>query len=96
MTESVGTLRIAVPGALVWREWEDGCVVFNRATGETHYLDLFTSYLLRLVEAGALPPDSVTATVAAELGQEPTAELEARVARALHNFETLALVERPP
>jgi PqqD family protein of HPr-rel-A system len=86
---------MAVPGALVWREWEDGCVIFNRATGETHYLDLFTSFLLRLIEAGAVDPDSVSQTVAAELGEDLTPQFEARVARAMLNFETLALVERP-
>jgi PqqD family protein of HPr-rel-A system len=87
------SIRLAVTGALVWREWDDGCVVFNRATGETHYLDTFTSYLLRLVESAARAPEELIDTVCTELGHERSAVLEAQIARALRNFETLALLE---
>ncbi len=87
--------RLAAPrGTLLWREWDDGCVIFNRATGETHYLDDFTAYLLRLVEAAARTQDALTATVCAELGRERSAALEVQVGRALRNFETLALLDR--
>ncbi len=89
------TFRLAAPsGSLLWREWDDGCVIFNLATGETHYLDDFTAYLLRLVESAPRTSDALTATVCAELGRERSATLEAQVARALRNFETLALLER--
>lgn len=90
------TIRLAAPNSLLWREWEDGCVIFNRATGETHYLDDFTAYLLRLIEAAARTQDALTDTVCTELGRERSATLEAQVARALRNFETLALLERAP
>ena len=82
------------PGTLVWREWDDGCVIFSRATGETHYLDTFTSYLLRLIETGASTGDRLIELVCAGLGSEPTPGLAAQVARALRNFETLAILER--
>lgn len=84
----------APPGSLQWREWDDGCVIFNRTTGETHYLDDFTAYLLRLVEAAARTQDALTETVCTELGCERSAMLENQIARALRNFETLALLER--
>jgi PqqD family protein of HPr-rel-A system len=87
--------RLAAPsGSLHWREWDDGCVIFNRTTGETHYLDDFTAYLLRLVEAAPRSQDALTGTVCAELGRERSATLEAQIARALRNFETLAVLER--
>lgn len=86
-------IRLAVTGALAWREWDDGCVVFNRATGETHYLDTFTSYLLRLVESATRTLEELIDTVCAELGHERSAVLEAQITRALRNFEALALVE---
>lgn len=88
-------LRLAAPpGSLLWREWDDGCVIFNRTTGETHYLDDFTAYLLRLVETAPGTQDTLTDTVCAELGRERSATLEAQIARALRNFETLAVLER--
>ena len=87
--------RLAAPsGTLVWQEWDDGCVIFNRATGQTHYLDTFTSYLLRLVEAEARTAALLTGAVCAELEQQRTPALEAQIARALANFESLALLER--
>ncbi|MEN3974692.1 HPr-rel-A system PqqD family peptide chaperone [Emcibacter sp. SYSU 3D8] len=89
------TYRLAAPsGSLLWREWDDGCVVFNLATGETHYLDDFTAYLLRLVETSAQTADALTGTVCAELGREHSAALEAQIGRALRNFEVLALLEK--
>jgi PqqD family protein of HPr-rel-A system len=88
-----GRVRLLVPDALAWRDWDDGCVVFNRATGETHYLDLFTAYLLRLIEGGGQTADGLIATTAAELGLAEGVELEARVAAALRHFVLLALVD---
>lgn len=88
------TLRLAAPGLLAWRVWDDGCVVFNAATGQTHYLDNFTSYLLRLIEAAPRTADDLTATVSAGLGLERSAQMEVQIARALRNFEALALLER--
>ncbi len=87
------TLRLAAPGFLEWRVWDDGCVVFNAATGQTHYLDNFTSYLLRLIEADPLTVDDLTETVSVGLGRERSAQIEAQIAGALRNFETLALLE---
>lgn len=85
-------IRLAAPGLLDWREWDDGCVVFNRATGETHYLDNFTSYLLRLIEADARTVLELTETVCAGLGQERSVHLEGQIITALRNFDALALV----
>jgi PqqD family protein of HPr-rel-A system len=84
------------PGTLVWRDWDDGCVIFSRATGETHYLDTFTSYLLRLIEAEPNTADGLTDAVCAGLASERTTVLETRIAQALRNFETLSLLERAP
>lgn len=86
------TIRLAAPGSLLWREWDDGCVVFNRATGETHYLDDFTSYLLRLIEAEVRTLDGLIESVGAGLGQERSALLEGQIITALRNFDALALV----
>ncbi|MGE0668781.1 MAG: HPr-rel-A system PqqD family peptide chaperone [Sphingomonadales bacterium] len=95
MDGSNDAYRLAAPiGTLDWREWDDGCVVFNRATGETHYLDTFTSYLLCLVEAGVCTQEALAATVCGELGRERTRSLEAQIVRALDNFAALALLER--
>ena len=68
------------------------------AIGKQHVADFAgkpgNHYLLRLVEAAARTRDALTDTVCAELGRERSATLEAQIARALRNFETLALLER--
>ena len=81
---------------LVWQDWEDGCTIYNRATGETHFLDLWTSYLLRLIEAGARSEDALAEAMADDLIQDRDEAFDQKLSATLDNFESMALVERCP
>ncbi len=94
MAEADAVIRLAASDALTWRDWDDGCVVFNRVTGETHYLDLFTSYLLRLIAASPLTEAALTETVQGDLGDAESGAFGGRIGTALRNFEALALIAR--
>jgi PqqD family protein of HPr-rel-A system len=38
--------------SLLWQSWdEDEVIVFNRASGQTHFLDAFSAAVLRQIEA---------------------------------------------
>lgn len=89
-------VNLASLAVLQWRDWEDGCSVFNRATGETHFFDLWTSYLLRLIGSEPVPVENLVAKMAGELGQEQSDALQKRVSETLENFESMALVELCP
>jgi len=89
-------VRLAAEGALVWHDWDDGCVVFNRATGETHFLNLWTSYLLRLIEQGPTDAAVLADRIADDLAAERDEAVATRVSKTLQNFESMALVELCP
>lgn len=82
----------AVP-FLLWQEWDDGCVVFNRLTGETHMFDLTSSYLLRLIEAAPRPGRALAAQMARDLEQPDDDAHLMRVVRLLHNFMAMGIIE---
>ena len=90
------SVTLATQETLTWCDWDDGCSVFNRATGETHFFDLWTSYLLRLIGSKPMSVESLVIKMARELDQEHNAALQARVAKTLQNFEAMALVELCP
>ena len=54
-TPSEERTRWAVPdpNALVWRTWDDEFLVYNTASGQTHYFNLLAGEALRSLEAEA-------------------------------------------
>ena len=64
------------PGAEVrWAAWPDGYTIYQRSSGETHYLNEVAADLLRRLDAS---PSSL-----AELARPLLAELDAETAEAL-------------
>ena len=51
-------------------EWDDGCVLFDRSSGDTHALDPLCAEVLDLIEAGCADPLLISEKLAAELGVE--------------------------
>ena len=97
--EAQTSIRIVRPASneeLVWQDWDDGCTIYNRATGETHFLDLWTSYLLRLIEAESRSQEDLAAAMADDLVQDRDAAFDQKLTSTLDNFESMALVERCP
>jgi len=50
------------------REWDDGCVLFDRQTGDTHALDPLSTEVLKLDSAIRREPLLVSQRLAAQLG----------------------------
>ncbi len=93
---TISVVALASKNALTWNDWDDGCSVFNRATGETHFFDLWTSYLLRLIDSEPTTVESLARRMAQELDQQLDAALRARVFKTVQNFDSMALVELCP
>jgi len=51
-------------------EWDDGCVLFDRSSGDTHALDPLCAEVLGLIETGCADPLLISEKLAAELGVE--------------------------
>lgn len=85
--------RAVKTSALVWREWNDGCAVFNRLTGETHFLDLTSSYVLRLleIEPGTVP--EIVDRVAAGLDRDQDDVLVGQIRKTIGNLVAMGVAE---
>ena len=97
MTDTIAAeIVVQSLSGLIWHEWENGCAVFNRLTGETHMLDLTSSYLLRLIEADPRPTNALTRQMIDDL-QWPQDDASARrVARLVQNFVVMGVIEPVP
>ena len=92
---SAGTVLQTVT-VLIWHEWENGCVVFNPQTGETHMLDLTSAYLLRLIESESRALPALARQMAVDL-QQPQDEAQLRrVVRLAQNFLAMGVIEPVP
>lgn len=74
------------------REWDDGCVVYDRRSGDTHALDALSTELL------ALPPDarydapSAAAALAEALDFSPGQDWLERVSVAFDHLHRIELI----
>jgi len=57
-------------GRWLSHEWDDGCVLFDRSSGDTHALDPLCAEVLGLIETGCADPLLISEKLALELGVE--------------------------
>lgn len=75
-------------GRWLSHEWDDGCVLFDRASGDTHALDALCAEVLHLRESGSRDAAAISARLAEELDLDPETLL-ADVERALEQLDRL-------
>lgn len=80
--------------ALRWHDLEDGAIIFNRRTGESHYFNLYATYVLKLLAEGPLSEAQLRQKVAAGLSVPNDAELASRITRLIEGFEAIALIDQ--
>jgi PqqD family protein of HPr-rel-A system len=80
--------RLCAPEAITWREWPDGIVVYNDATGHTHHLSpLCGEVLLILLQAAdGADASSLTDLIAARLDASGDARLSVEIQRVLEEL----------
>lgn len=59
-------------GRWLSHEWDDGCVLFDRTSGDTHALDPLCAEVLGFIEAGCSAPGLISEKLAAGLGVQPS------------------------
>ncbi len=79
--------------ALAWRRWGDEWVVFDSGAGDTHQLDPVAAVALLCFEAEPCSLAALSAEVAAELELPQDAALAETLARVVHQFDQLGLIE---
>lgn len=83
-----------VSGAtLRWKMWDEDCVVFNNASGQTHLLDPLAALLVRQIEEGYCPSEQIFGRIATLLDINVTPEVRATLSQMLRQLEELGLIE---
>ncbi len=78
---------------LLTKSWEDGVVVYNLDSGNTHLLNPTAGEVLKCLSQSPAPASIVATRLAAENNLEADAELNYNIDRLLAHLDTLGLIE---
>lgn len=81
------------PKRLLWRCWDDGCIVYHMDSGDTHELNDIATEALRCLSTASLDSHQVAQLVAGALHMENGPELEDHVRLLLDSFDAVGLIE---
>ena len=93
LSVSLVVWRLSRGSSLTWKAWDDEYVVFNVGSGSAHLLDALTGEALAVLEREEADANRVTREVAAELGVEPSDELQRRIEAAIAQLHRVDLIE---
>lgn len=83
-----------VPGVdLVWQQWDDESVAYDKFSGDLHLFDLLTSSLLRRLVMTQLDEKTLIADVAQTLDAEADEEFVCFIQKSLSQLSMLQLVQ---
>ena len=85
---------IVAGATLHWKVWDDDCIVFNTASGQTHLLDPIPALLVRQIEAGCGNSEELFSQTARLLDTDLTAELQSSLEDMLRQLDQLGLIEQ--
>lgn len=81
---------------LSWREWDDGFMAYHGASGQTHYLNLFATFVLQLLAERSATAAEIAAEMrraASTVEDVPGSE---RIPELLDQFAELGLISPIP
>jgi PqqD family protein of HPr-rel-A system len=93
LTLPVSAWKIVPNATLYWQTWDDDCVVFNSASGQTHLLDPVPALLLRQIDEGCSDAETLLIGTAKLLEIDPTVEFRALLDQALKQLDDAGLIE---
>lgn len=89
--------------AAVWRaanlltkSWEDGVVVYNLDSGNTHLLNPIAGQVLKLLAVAPADATTIASRLACQINLESDLELDYNVASLLTQLDSLGLIEPVP
>jgi PqqD family protein of HPr-rel-A system len=82
---------------LRWAAWEDGCIVFQVRSGETHYLNPTGAYVLQALVSAPADESQLARQLGLQLGRSAAdEEILAHIDALLARFQELGLIEPKP
>jgi PqqD family protein of HPr-rel-A system len=91
MAEPIGTFW-KVP-RLIWKSWDEEVVVFNLASGYTHFLNPVAAQALKILEQEPLSADELSQRLALSDGLASDKQLIELVKNLLSKFDEMGLIE---
>lgn len=91
--QGAGAYRPADGTSLDIRCFEGEFVVYSPLSGHTHYLDVVSGQVLRLVATGTSEPGAICSRIAAFLGVDTDGQVAALVDQTLEKLEEVKLIE---
>ena len=88
--------RVSGRHPLHWRRWDRAAVVHHPASGETHYLNLFSMVALEQLADREQSIAELAANMAAYLDVEPGEHFGQQVDSLVRKFDELGLIEPCP
>lgn len=76
-----------------WKQWNDGPVVFNALSGNTHLLNPTAAMVLQALEQQPANALDLAHQLASQIQVDPDQELTAQVETLLSNLDELGLIE---
>jgi len=78
---------------LIWRDWVDESVIFDRRSGQTLLFDLVSREALKCLESHPYTRSELCKVLASRLGVEVDSELDRYVDEFVGRLEILGLIE---
>src|SRR5262245_12790415 len=79
--------------SLHWKIWDDHCVVFNSASGQTHLLDPVPALLLRQIDDGCSDFVELISRTTELLEVDLTPEVRRALEQTLEQLDNLGFIE---
>ena len=79
--------------ALKWRRWNESFVVFNPASGDTHYLNAIAGSVLKLLETEPASVEQIVTHLEAISGEPLDGELREQINGLVERFDAVGLIE---
>lgn len=81
---------------LAWRQWNGKFVVFNPASGDTHFLNALAGAILQLLESEVLTVEQIVSHLQ-DVSDDPLDdELVDEIHHLVEKFDTVGLIEPAP
>ena len=78
---------------LKWRRWRDELVVFNPASGDTHYLNAVAGAVLAQFERGPATLDDILRAVEARADEPLDSETATEIRELVERLDSVGLIE---
>ena len=85
--------KIVPDATLHWKIWDDQCLVFNSASGQTHLLDPIPALLVRQIDEGCGDSEELFLRTAKVLDLDLTSHVRTTLQQILQQLDALGLIE---